>query len=72
MSLEFGRCFREIAPESLDAFDAAAKRAEITIHFSRDGDEQTSTSAIRVADLGGLASVNVDMSRMVRLPGPCK
>ena len=39
VTLEFGRGFRAIAPEKLAAFDAAAQRAGITIHFTRNGDE---------------------------------
>lgn len=85
ITLEFGRGFRSIAPEKLAAFDAAAQRAGITIHFTRPGDEQTSTPAIRTVDLGDPATVDVvlafqreagvplwqifDMSHMARLPG---
>lgn len=85
VTLEFGRGFRQIAPENLAVFDAAAHRAGITIHFTRNGDEQTSTPAIRTVDLGDPATVDVvlafqreanvplwqifDMSHMARLPG---
>lgn len=85
VTLEFGRGFRAIAPDKLAAFDAAAQRAGITIHFARNGDEQTSTPAIRTVDLGDPATVDVvlafqreaqvplwqmfDMSHMARLPG---
>lgn len=85
MSLEFGRGFRAIAPDKLAVFDAAAQGAGITIHFARNGDEQTSTPAIRTVDLGDPATVDVvlafqreanvplwqifEMSHMARLPG---
>ena len=85
VTLEFGRGFRAIAPVKLAAFDIAAQRAGITIHFTRNGDEQTSTPAIRTVDLGDPTTVDVilafqreaevpawqifDMSTLARLPG---
>lgn len=84
VTLEFGRGFRAIAPEKLPEFDAAAHRAGITIHFAREGDERSSTPAIRTVDLGDPATVDVvlalqreanvspwqifDMPHMARLP----
>lgn len=85
VTLEFGRGFGAIAPDKLAAFDAAAQRAGITIHFTCNGDEQTSTPAMRTVDLGDPATVEVvlafqreaqvplwqifEMSHMARLPG---